>query len=339
METNIRKKYKFNTVKGFIMLFVIFHHIFSLFYENTSIIYEAIKFSINPAFCLIAGYNYKDVSIKNLFKKYSSSYLKPYIYDAIVCLILFPIVHYCFFHWWPGALKEDLKYLFGFLFGIPHSMKVFGLETYEASLVYFFLSLYIGMIVTGCILKIKSKGIRIASLILCFIMAKITGENGISHFCITQGLQCACFCFVGTLIKKYNIFEIIENKVIVYIVLIGVAYLCGKYAEYNMFLGYANNYLFDMTTSMLTAILLILIFIKIDSIKAINNNGLKKIGINTPIIMCAHSIETICFPWYLIFNISDKIVYNFLLLLVLRFVVINIICILIKRIIKIFNHI
>ena len=292
--------------------------------------------AVNYTFLLIAGYNFEEDSLGSSLKKSFRYCIIPYLVSMVCVLVLFPIIHYSFFKWWPGALSEELKYLLAFAFGIPKSTTVFGIQTYECSVVHFLLSLFIATNLFNLILKIKNNSLKCVSIVLCLLLSKFLYDKSFLFYCIAPGLLSVFYLSIGYLMKKYDLLGESKYKLVIIIIsLIGFVYGFINNIYFNLPTGEGSNFFIGNIITLCFSIILLYIGNIMENCNDVVTKTFKTIGLYTPWIMCLHSIEMICFPWYLLMNVNMNKYLVFVIALVLKFIWIYLGCKLIKKIVKI----
>ena len=326
------------------MLSVVFVHIYGntvVDYSDTImakalLILSLLSMGANAFFLITIGYNTKKQEVRKYLQKTYKTYLKPYIVAMLFVVFLFPIVHFLTFRWWPGAINETIKYLLAFVFGISggHNTIVFGYQVYECSVVYFLLICFISTNIFNLILK-TNKRIQPFIVLLFVVAGYLLCKLGFFYYCIPQGLFSVLYIYIGYLLNEYLILEKKKAKSIIAIFSI-ISFVYSLIYESSISFAFCkwNNFFIDNVVTLGCGLLLILLetLIEEHTKPCFIKSQIKKIGFYVPWIMCIHSVEMSCIPWYILrLNfINDK---NIVLIIeyVLRIILINLCCIGIKK--------
>ena len=108
----------FDLVKGIALIGIVLGHMFS-HYDTArapglvvfSLPLFLLRTAINPMFLIASGFGFRPKPMGKMLKKTASELLKPYGYVTLAVAILFPLVHFLFYRWWPGAVQEGMRYL------------------------------------------------------------------------------------------------------------------------------------------------------------------------------------------------------------------------------------
>lgn len=341
------KKYKirldsFNLIKGLLIIGIILAHKYLTY--NVGFVNQFFKSPWGtallscgmPAFFIIAGVTFRETTVKKCLKKTFGELIKPYLCVMVVFAALFPVMHYLMFKWWPGALAESTRYFLAFLLGVPMSGKVFlGYELYSNTPVWFFLALFVGLNLLNLILKIKNDKVRFAVVVLCTVCGYFLGVYKIDYFCISQGLIALGYCYLGFLIKKYKLYANTRVHWGSLLLLIPVVFQ-AIYGEFDMSksiykLGYAECILVGCS-GLLVVSLGFLCGRKEWKVL----DPIKNVGVYTYWILCIHSVESWCIPWYKWseFMGREKALLAFGLDLLVTAVLLTVCCFVLKMITK-----
>lgn len=308
------KKFKaslgtFDLVKGFAMLSVVIGHVIS--YYNISevpvlysilIVRAFIASGLMPLFFMISGFGFKEKPVSVMLKKTANELLKPYAFVMLFVALLFPVIHFLTYRWWPGAVNEAVRYVLAFLFGIPKPGKVlFGYSLYECTVVWFFLAMFLAMNILNLILKIHRKYVRPIPVVICVFAAWGLYILDFTYYCIPQGLMAVGFCYIGYLFKEYRILERAKNTktiYLVYVMLILITLWQSMHNRFNMVYGQFEHFGMDYLCSMCGGILFLFWGAYGGQAEWKGLDWIRKVGMYTYWIMCIHSVEQTCIPWY-----------------------------------------
>lgn len=300
----------FDLIKGILICCMVLQHISENHpgVINTGIffpIYAILVFvrgGIMPAFFLISGYSFKNQPYKIKIKKDFKTMLIPYIWVFGCTVVLFPIIHYICFRWWPGALHETVRYALGFLFGFAKSgTVVFGYSTYRCSPMWFMLTLFIAQNIMNGIVKISSRKKQLVCIGICFFASWWLYGIDFQYLCMPQSLLAVVYCYIGHLIKKKDFLEKIIDQKWTYVFLFVVTLLQSVKGKFSMATGiFEMGFFLEALMACMGGLLFFLIGIQGNRLEWKQLDGIKHVGVYTYWILCIHSIETICIPWYLL---------------------------------------
>ncbi len=334
----------FNFAKGVGMLLIIIaHSIYNYSYSNLFMmsLYAIIIYGIMPMFFIINGIGYKHRPFKSKLKQKVKFMLKPYIYVTLIITFLFPLFHFAVFHYWKNAFKEMLKVVLAFVLGISYhtGFSVGGLELYDCGSMWFILTLFNASIVLNLITAIKKVWIQRLLTFTCVVLGWIASILDIYFFCIPTSLITVGYLYVGMILRQT---KVLEKKIKWYIYLfLGMIWVIGVvFGKVNM----ANNIwklgVLDIIFTGVAGFLLIKIFSLVNCLNGIIMDKIRKIGFYSLYVLCIHTIESICIPWYLFADaFSQHPLIGIALQCVLRGVLIFTICYIIRIRKKIMNQI
>ncbi len=296
----------FNIIKGFAMTIVIIAHmLFNYNYVDIAgvfplnILLEFLKSGVVPVFFLVSGFGFKERPVKTMVKKTFSEFVIPYIKVMIVITLLFPLCHYISYRWWLGAIQETIKYTIAFLLGIPkYGKELFGLTLYWNTPVWFFLALFIAINVLNILLKIKNAYIRHIALLLILFTGFLLLNHNFNYYCIPQGFLATGFCYVGFLIKKYKFFTFPNNNRIIWVFIAIFAIWQCIYSEFNLADGVFKHGILSYIGAACVSVLLMVAGLYFGNIDNPLCDMFGNIGYYSYWIMCVHSVESTCIPWY-----------------------------------------
>lgn len=298
----------FDLIKGLGLIVLVFGHSLPRydveqlkFLLPVVAVLELFETGTNPMFFIVSGFSFREKTVRKMLEKSSSGLLKPYLYVVLFIAVLFPLNHYLCYRWWPGAWEETVRTVLAFLFGVPASGKmVFGYSLYENSVVWFLLALFIAQNLLNLVLKLKNKYLQFAGATCCVIVGYVLVCLNINYFCLPQGLMAVGYCYVGYLLKKYNLF--VGGKYIkwAYAVMGAVTVWQIAFSEFNISHGIFKYGLLDYFASMCAGVLLMAMGIYVGRLEWKGLEWIKQIGVYTYWIICIHSVEMTCVRWYML---------------------------------------
>lgn len=299
----------FDLVKGIAILFVVIGHPLSHYdVAKLSVMAPVLLLmaftgsALMPLFFIICGYGFKEKPAGTMLKKTARELLVPYLAVMVLVALLFPLCHFLTYRWWPGALNEDIRYVLAFLLGLPKYGKVvLGYSLYECSVVWFFLAMFLAVNILNLILKIRNECLRIALVVGCVTAAWGLYVLDVNYYCLPQGLAAVGFCYIGYLFKKYKLLERLKStKALygIYLVLFLITLWQSMHDRFNIAYGLFANFGPDYLCAACGGILLLLWGAYGGQAEWKGLGWLRKIGMYSYWIMCIHSVEQTCIPWY-----------------------------------------
>lgn len=334
----------FDLVKGIAMMVVVMGHVIG-YYDISKMpvmtpVFMLMAFAASglmPLFFMISGFGFKEKPVGVMLKKTANELLKPYLLVMLFVALLFPLIHFLTYGWWPGALNEGIRYVLAFLLGLPKYGKVvLGFSLYECSVVWFFLAMFLAVNILNLILKIRNECLRIALVVGCVTAAWGLYVLDVNYYCLPQGLAVVGFCYIGYLFKKYKLLERLKStKALygIYLVLFLITLWQSMHDRYNIAYGLFANFGLDYLCAACGGILLLLWGAYGGQAEWKGLGWLRKIGMYSYWIMCIHSVEQTCIPWYQWSN--TMVGHQFLGLIVelsIKAVIYTAVCLILKRI-------
>lgn len=329
----------FNLIKGIGMLIIVAGHIYG---KNTiqimpvRWILKIVGMGLMPMFFVISGFGCKKTSLYSYGKKAAKGLLLPYLYTAIAVAIVFPIVHYISFRWWPGAMSESGRVILAFLSGCPKAGKeLFGISLYECTPLWYFLAMFWGMAFVTVLLHIESKEKRSAGALGISAVGYFLATKDIFwYWCIPQGMMVTGYLYTGYCMKKTRWLE--KNISVKAAVCLGILAVMELYfGEMNLSYVVFKRGFVDYIGGGILGIVTIRIGLYLNRFTNKGLEMLRKVGRYTYQIICIHAVETNCVPWYLL---SEKMQGNpygeMVIEIVLRFLFIGSICFILNIILK-----
>ena len=232
--------------------------------------------------------------------------LVPYMVMAAVTVILHFVLHYGAFHYLRGTVKESIKVFVGFVLALSSNMEINGTVFYACGIGWYLISL-LGVIVLLTVLIKLGKDKAWILVVLSTIIGIVLGRYQMFLFCIPQILTGVFFFYEGYLVKKYKLLYRRWNwkwsllfAASILLVLMGFLYT-GKMD--NIADGRWNFLLISVLADGVLAFFGLYILLLLNKYNNFLFVFLKKIGNQSLIIFCIHSIEMKAIPWYIF---SDK---------------------------------
>lgn len=298
----------FNLVKGILMIIIVLYHKVphynivigeNIITKIISAAFDCVKTGVNPAFFVISGFSFRVMSTKKCFEKTVTEILKSCLLVMVAYTIFFPIFHYAAFRWWAGALQETIRFVMAFLFGLPSSGKIiFGIEAYECSVVWFLYALFVAQNILNAILNVKKEKMRPVLVLLCIVLGYILLRYKINYYCIPQGLIGVGYCYAGYLVKRTKVYNKKYFPVLCIILAI-LGGIQGRWSGFNMPAGVFGLGIIDCFLAGCAGVLWLFIGIIIGNLEGKVCESIRVVGMYTYWILCVHSVEMSCIPWYL----------------------------------------
>lgn len=254
---------------------------------------------VMPMFYIASGYSFKPKSSGKMAKKSFSELVKPYLFVMLAVGILFPLCHYLTFRWLPGALTESTRFVLAFALGVATSGKAFlGYILYECSVVWFLLSMFAAFNLLNQILRIKDTKWQLVLIALCAALGFFLHHIGFIYYCIPQGLMATGYCYLGCLAKKHKVLTDGALSKWVWAVLAAAAIVQAFFGEVNIAHGTYKLGVFDYLAAGGAGLIYLALGVKVSDLEWKVLEPIKKIGVYTYWIICIHSVEQTCIPWY-----------------------------------------
>jgi len=332
----------FDFVKGMLMILLIWGHKIPYYGDRLPDFIKAIepvmgflRYGTNPAFFMIAGFGFRATNGKKCLSKTFGDLVKPYLYVMAAYAVCFPLLHYAVFRWWPGAIHEAIRFLLAFLLGLPRSGKVFlGYELYECSVVWFLLSLFISLNVLNWILNRKGEKLQHILVLVCFAVGYLLMKADFIYYCIPQGLIGVGCCYAGFLIKKKKLYNS-KRLPVICIALVAATVVQLIWGGFSMAGGTSVLGVFDLILSGCTGALVLFMGIWIGNLEWRALDPIKTIGVYTYWLICIHSVDMSCIPWYQWSNyMSSRPLLGLAIEITISGLIMTIGCVVLKKIAK-----
>lgn len=332
----------FDLAKGLAMLNVFLVHTMwrydmsqSLFLRLFSIPL-ALSNAIMPLFFLISGFGFKPKSCSKILKKTFSELIIPYFWVALAYALLYPVVNIvCGMHWYTACINA-FQYVLAFLFGIPdYGRQILGYPVQDIAATWFMLATFISFNLLNLILKIKKPILQAFVVLLSMVMGYFLQKQGITYYCIPQGMMALGYSYLGYQCKKNKWLEKIWANPWTYVILIPIALADYKWGSFDLCNGHFNNVILDFIGAGAFGVLIILVGISIGKQEWKALDWLNQIGIHTYWLLCIHSFEMQAVPWIILVRaMPDNQSLALVIELVLKTIFITTACICLKKISK-----
>lgn len=257
-----------------------------------------------PLFFFISGYFFKQKENKELLRRNFKSLIIPYIITALL-IIFYKILRVVLIGNYFEVLNILKEWGIAAIYG-SGSLQPFGITPIGA--IWFLLALFVALYLMNNISKTKYQYLLVA--IIAYIGYK-TSEYIWLPFSIQAGMVAIVFVYLGTLARKYDIF----NKKIpleILILLISIVIFCTIYCgEMSMVRNFYKNGIFDIIGAVCGTFWCIKISQIIEKYTKIIKKILIIVGKNSLICLCIHLFSMNC---GILNNIVDVIGINNILL-------------------------
>lgn len=337
----------FDFAKGIGMILVVLAHTITQYKIDSlpfliTIFYKLFFNGIIPMFFISSGYGFRKQRIGKCFVQQARLILCPYCYVTLGIAIIFPCIHYAFFKWPRGALVEMMREVLAFILGVSSSesgIKIGPYELYNCGPVWFLLTLMNSWIILNIIFQMKNEYLRVVFVLFLVIIGLVLCSFGIWFFCFQASLIATGYLYVGYILKKKSL---LQKKLPfwIYILLVIGWYLQVNFGEVRMNDNYWKLGFLDMIMSVCSGLLLLKFALLCNRFKGMFSQGIRIIGRYSLWIMCVHTVESLCIPWYLFpDNFKSNPLVGFFIQFLLHGVIIFSGCYLIKKYIYLKNQI
>lgn len=314
----------FDLSKGILMVLVLLGHSINVVFKYWDLqdipgllyiplgILKFFFFGCIPLFFMISGYGFRRQKLSKCLKVQWQMIIIKYIIVSVIV-----IAGECAKNVILGKPVIDKLKTFGsaYLLGICPGKTTVG-EWYIESIgpVWFLVALVLATLILNTLFLVTNEYVRM--ILLAVGAAAITRLpfGGFIPFCIYQSVICACFMYIGYMIKKEKVLlNPVSKWTLAIFILICVADIPFGNIEVSQ-----NVYKFgflDFAVGCIAGYLLLELFMIVSQKKGFVSTRLKKIGFCSLDILCIHTIEYVVVPWE---KISVKIPGN----TVVRFAVI-----------------
>lgn len=333
----------FNLAKGFAMICVVVGHSLQHYSIGKWSIITPFLLplvfgnALMPMFFLISGFGFRPKSAKAVLQRTTDELIKPYVVVMCAIALLFPVVHYLTFRWWPGAFQEATRYLLSFLFGVPSSGKVlFGYSLYECAVVWFLLAMFTAMNLLNVIINVKRRAVQILLVVLCILASQGLYALDFNYYCLPQGLAATGFCYIGYIIREYKLLDRLyasKRRFVIYLLLLLITIRhIVVYGRFDLTCETYDDYLIEYFGALCSGVLLLCLLVRATQLDWNQLDGIKTIGTHSYWILCLHSVEHSCIPWYYWSEImSNHQILGFLGELMVKTLIFTVGCWILKR--------
>lgn len=334
----------FDLVKGFAMMFVVIGHMMN-YYDVSKMpvltpVLMLLAFAASglmPLFFVISGFGFKEKPVGVMLKKTANELLKPYLLVMFFVALLFPVIHFLTYRWWPGAVNEAIRYVLAYLVGVAGPGKVlFGYSLYECTVVWFLLAMFVAMNILNLILKIQNECAQAILVAVSIFAGWGLYSLDFTYYCIPQGLVAVGFCYIGYLLKKNRILERAKStKALygIYLILFFITLWRSMSDRFNMAYGQFDHFWLEYLCAACSGILFLFWGAYVGQTEWRGLDWIRKIGMYTYWIMCVHSVEQTCIPWYKWSNMmADHPLLGCIMELSIKAAIYTVVCLILKRI-------
>lgn len=327
MEVKKRVSYPlgmFDLVKGFAMIVVVLFHTVSFADVSPwiSAVVDLFGAFLMACFFAISGFQFRPAQTKQAVKRYAKTYLPMYARLAVVVWLFMLVLN----------IDSLLMYLSAFLLGKFYPQMIGPVYVGGIGLGWFLLGLFWGSVLLNLVLKIKNRYLRVLCVFALAMLGGFLDIAQIDYLCLYRGLSALPAMYVGYCIYTSELLSRNESgwrRFLPYFLLVltvplifcqiesawmGLAWIIGE-----MLWGYAAVCLSRDTVNSTNALF----------------ESIRRIGRYTPWIIIVHGMEMICFPWERAASVLGFISngnVKFFVLLLARFVMIFIGCVIIGKI-------
>lgn len=336
----------FDDMKGIGMLIVIVGHTIGNYtgniIQNDNIVFLILRLFfavmaelVIPMFLIISGYGFRKRPIKKCIRQQTDLMLKLYIRVMVVTVIVFFLIHYGCFRYFPSSAEETFKVFGGFLFALPVPMTLFHINFFNCGVVWYIFAMFLGWIILDILMNVFSEKYWNMAVALIVILGWSISLFRNLPFCLIQGMTAVGYLYFGYKIKKrkalLNVLSRKKKTVLILCAVLGMIQIAvsGKVdniAEARWSLGPVS-----ILMGALLAYGVIYIALSVNKIDNIWLNAVRAIGRNSLLIFCVHTTELIAVPWYLLIPDADSIMRG-IVILILRIVLIFGVCVILDYI-------
>lgn len=333
----------FHFIKGIAISMIIFGHISELFsvekltwFYPLFILLNLLKTPFIPLFFIINGYGMKPLSLRTHLKKTAQSLLVPYLLVMVAFVTLMSLSKYLLLHNWQSVLNTTISVGLAFLLGIPvYGKVIFGIKLSHCAIVWFFLAAFWGSNLLNLILKIKRVWVQIVVVLSLALLGYGLFQLDFLFYCIPHGLIATSYYYFGYLLKRYNILQRGLPQRWMYILLGINAFLYACWGKFDLCYGDFACFPVDYFGVMLFGTALLMLGISASRIENKLLDLFSSIGVYSYWVLCIHSIEQKCLPWYVLIEMTESNPnMGFILALMIKVIIITSFCYLMKQIHK-----
>ena len=315
----------FDLVKGLGMIEVVLFHTTS--YLDISpwlcAIVQTAGYALMGVFLTVNGFSFRQMPVKASVKKYAKTYLIPYFRLAFLVIVSLLLT--------AKPISNIVRYALAFALGILYDQQIGSLLLPSILLGWFFLALFWGSILLNLVLKIDNRRLRVLCIFGITAIGIYFEHISLYLFCFCRGCQALPVMYFGYYAYSQNLLSRIHSvpsKTICYLLFFA-----------TMLIGYFLRDVDEMIFSLLILCQVIwgLVAICFAKDTASYSNWvlelIRKIGRYSYWVIIGHTLEIICFPWYVVtLDRIDNADIRFWTFAIFRGIVIFLICIALQRI-------
>ncbi|MGM9600326.1 MAG: acyltransferase family protein [Faecousia sp.] len=333
----------FHLIKGIAISVIIFGHIALLFdvqkltwFSPLFLLLDLLKTAFIPLFFIINGYGAKSVSLRTNLKKTAQSLLVPYLLVMMAFVTLMSFSKYLLLHNWQSTIRTVISVGLAFLLGLPIPGKIlFGIKLSHCAIIWFFLAAFWGSNLLNLILKIKHTWVQIFVTLSLALLGYGLFQLDFTYYCIPHGLIATSFYYFGYLLKRYEILQRGLPHRWMYILLGINAFLYACWGKFDLCYGDFACFPVDYFGVMLLGTALLMLGVSASRIENKFLDLFSSIGVYSYWVLCIHSIEQKCLPWYVLIEMTESNPnMGFILALMIKVIIITSFCYLMKQIHK-----
>ncbi len=305
---------------------------------------SAVLIALMPALLIVAGYGFRKRNIGKSFKAHSKELLLPYLYTTVVTVLFHMCLHYAFFRYLPGAVKESCKVFGGMILGLTQTTSFGELTLFANGPIWFFLAMFWALVIFNTVINVADeKHVPYILMILSLIGWGLSYYK-YTPFCLSQGLIGTVYIYIGCFLKKNKSFlrDYTKKEKILIATVIIIPNIILTF--FGMVTEMADNvYSLGPVTYIengLLGIVVLYYFLRLNCLKGKVSGAIRQIGRYSLYIMCIHTVEMIAIPWYFFTDyFVDYPILGFFILYFIRLIIIFIACFMLVKIKTIINTI
>lgn len=297
----------FDLAKGFGIISVVLIHTISYHNAEGSTLLQILFYylrliapGIMPMFLIIIGYRFRETTFLKMLKKTFCDYLIPYFWAMIGYAIVYPMVMLILWKSWPNAIHETARFVLAFLFGLSkEGFVLFGYTLRFCAAAWFFLASFLALNLLNLLVKCKNVFLQMTLAISCTLLGYVLLRHDFFYYCLPQGLVLVIYCYVGYLIKQYNLLERMVHCVWLYAILTPIALAEGIWGYFDISSGTSNLFLLDSIGAACSGLLFVLLWVAVGQYEGKFIDLIRTIGTYSYWILAVHSVEMMALPWTL----------------------------------------
>lgn len=324
----------FDLIKGFAMFITVFGHGLSMYPGHSfwiDLSLKTVSDGLMPLFFILSGFYCKKMSASKNFKKKAKELLIPYMWVAIVVIILRQIrgmIETGSFEISSMAVESALVYLLG----IPKwGQTILGLKLRTScTAIWFLLALFWCEIIVNAILHLQHEWMQYVVVICCAFLGIAGIRNDLYYFCFSQGLLAVGYMYLGYKLKQGKWFR----RKIPITVKVGIVILCVSlifWGRVDFAEGYIKNGVWDVLGAAALAVVLLYASLLANKFEGPVFEAIRGVGRYSYWIICIHTVEWKVIPWQ---AITKALIQNanveLIIVFILRSIVIALGCMLLK---------